>query len=101
MRFLQAAHDVNERHFRQALDMLQKDLTREKTVASEFKREFASLSRVLQAREQRHKDQQDIMAAEVRHSRTVAEEARKVGPPRPTLVLSLPLSLVLDIRSRS
>ncbi|XP_025091841.1 differentially expressed in FDCP 6 homolog isoform X1 [Pomacea canaliculata] len=77
MRFLQAAHDVNERHFRQALDMLQKDLTREKTVASEFKREFASLSRVLQAREQRHKDQQDIMAAEVRHSRTVAEEARK------------------------
>nr|KAG5691761.1 hypothetical protein BaRGS_014761 [Batillaria attramentaria] len=65
MRYLQSAHDVNERQFQHALDTLQKDLEREQSIAGEFRRRLGSLARVFQAREQRYSEQQKTMAKDL------------------------------------
>ena len=81
MRYLQAAHDANESQFQHALVTLQKDLQREQSIASEFRREFGSLARVFQAREQRYQDRHDTLVKEVLRCREAVKEAVKVGPP--------------------
>ncbi|KAK7476412.1 hypothetical protein BaRGS_00032337, partial [Batillaria attramentaria] len=77
MRYLQSAHDVNERQFQHALDTLQKDLEREQSIAGEFRRELGSLARVFQAREQRYSEQQKTMVRDLLKCREAVREATK------------------------
>lgn len=78
MRFLQAAHDVNESQFQHALVTLQRDLERKHTIAAEFRREFGSLAKVFQARELRYQDRHDTLVREVRRCREAVKEAVQV-----------------------
>ncbi|KAL8588126.1 hypothetical protein ACOMHN_059500 [Nucella lapillus] len=77
MRYLQSAQEVNEAQYQHALGTLQRDLHVQQSVAGEFRREFGSLARVLQAREERQKAKCDTLVRQIVHGREEVENAVK------------------------
>ncbi|XP_046351661.2 uncharacterized protein LOC124132073 [Haliotis rufescens] len=69
LRHLKSTQDLSEREYERSLTTLQRELDKEKWIAQEFQREFGSLARVLQQRDERYRMKNDTLISDLKKAR--------------------------------
>ncbi|XP_067673326.1 centrosomal protein of 112 kDa-like [Haliotis asinina] len=69
LRHLKSTQELSESEYQRSLTTLQRELEKEKWIAQEFQREFESLARVLQQRDERYRLKNDTLISDLKKAR--------------------------------